>query len=155
MKRRILTVSIRQSPTLRNSARRRLGRRNLKGPDQPAETQSDRLYNLSKCDIRAADYALKSAALLVVAGALSTGSYTVLKTADNIWEVLHPLAGFVGTIALLFVAFQLMCSFALSFDRAGRLRGTSVLIWGPVALFIVGVIGQLAPLFFRIWAAGL
>ncbi|UWQ56034.1 hypothetical protein [Leisingera caerulea] len=127
----------------------------MKAPDQPAETPSDRLYNLTKCDIRAADYALKSAALLVASGALSTGSYSVLKSADNILEVLNPLAGFAGSLALLVVAFQLMCAFALSFDRAGKLRGSTILVRAAVVVFIAAVIGQLAPLFVKIWTAGL
>lgn len=155
MKLRKATVSCRQAPGLRKSTLRGFSQRRVRAPARSKETQSDRLHNIFKCDIRATDYALKSAALLVASGALSTGSYSVLKSADNILEVLNPLAGFAGSLALLVVAFQLMCAFALSFDRTGKLRGSTIIVRAAVVVFIAAVIGQLAPLFVTIWTAGL
>lgn len=145
----------RQAPGFRKSTLRRTRRRKKTEADRPKQLQSERLYEVFKCDMKAADYALKAAAMIVVAGALSGGAYSVLKSASSFVHVLFPIAGYAGIAALLWVACQLLFAFALSLDKSGRLRRATHLVQVVAAIFIAAVIGQLFPLFVMIWTAGL
>ncbi|KIC14323.1 hypothetical protein [Leisingera sp. ANG-Vp] len=100
--------------------------------------------------MRAADYALKAAALIVVSGSLAGGAFNVLKSATSLWHIVWPIAGLVSSIALLWSAFKLMCAFALSMAKPGMFRGNTRAVQLVASALVAGILGALASLFLTI-----
>lgn len=145
----------RQAAGFRNATLRRVLQRKRRAEDRPKQLQSERLHRVFKCDMRAADYALKAAALLVVSGALAGGAFSVLKSANSIWHIVWPMAGFVSSIALLWAAFKLMCAFTFSMAKPGMFRGTTQMVQLVVSALVASLLGAVFGLVVTIWQAGL
>ncbi|ATG41769.1 hypothetical protein [Phaeobacter piscinae] len=145
----------RQAAGFKKSTLRRVERRGWKELDRQDKSPSERLYDAVKSDMQTADYALKAAALICVAGTLSRGAFIVLRTASNFWHVMLPLVGFACSLALFFSAVQLMGAFALSLDKAGRLRELPPLAKTVAVGFIALLTGALCSLVWMVWMVGL